>query len=135
MYLFELWFSLDRCPGVGSLCFLRKLHTAFPIVVVPIYIPTNSIGGFPLFHTLSSGIFRTLQLNVMHHILRAILLQVRPGNTILFSIHCSLPPPGYIYFRNTDLHLVLCSSIFLHTLKAPHLFSLLSVTLFPSYLL
>ena len=26
----------------------------FSIVVVPIYIPTNSIGGFPSLHTLSS---------------------------------------------------------------------------------
>ena len=26
----------------------------FPIVAAPIYIPTNSVGGFPFLHTLSS---------------------------------------------------------------------------------
>ena len=26
----------------------------FSIVVVPIYIPTNNVGGFPFLHTLSS---------------------------------------------------------------------------------
>ena len=46
--------------GISGSCshsifsFLRKLYTLFSIVAVPIYIPTNSIGGFPSLHTLSS---------------------------------------------------------------------------------
>ena len=36
-----------------SLVFLRKLHIVFA-VTVPVYIPTNSVGGFPSLNTLSS---------------------------------------------------------------------------------
>ena len=39
--------------GSFTVRFLRKLML-FSIVVVPIYIPTNSVGGFPSLHTLSS---------------------------------------------------------------------------------
>ena len=52
MYLFELWFSPDRCPGVGLLDpmvvpFIVFWWTSllFSLVVVPIYTPTHSIGG------------------------------------------------------------------------------------------
>ena len=31
-----------------------ELSTLFSIVAVPIYIPTNSVGGFPFLHILSS---------------------------------------------------------------------------------
>ena len=61
MYLFELWFSLGICPGVGLLghvvvLFLVSKGTSmlFSIVAVPIYIPTNSVRRFPFFHTISS---------------------------------------------------------------------------------
>ena len=50
MYVFKLWFSLDRCPEVRLLDhmavpFLVFWGTSilFSIVVVPIYIPTSSI--------------------------------------------------------------------------------------------
>ena len=33
---------------------LRNLHILSSIVVVPIYISTNNVGGFPFLHTLSS---------------------------------------------------------------------------------
>ena len=36
------------------LVFKRTLHTASPQWAMPIYIPTNSVGGFPFLHTLSS---------------------------------------------------------------------------------
>ena len=56
MYLFELWFSLGICPGVGLLghvvvLFLVSKGTCmlFSVVAVPIYIPTNSVRGFPFF--------------------------------------------------------------------------------------
>ncbi|MQJ84057.1 DUF3704 domain-containing protein [Escherichia coli] len=39
--------------GTSMYRFLRYLNT-FSIVVVPAYIPTNSAGGFPFLHTLSS---------------------------------------------------------------------------------
>ena len=34
--------------------FLRKIHILFSIVVVPVYIPTNSIEGCHFFHTFSN---------------------------------------------------------------------------------
>ena len=59
MCLFELWFSLDRCPGVGLLdqmviLFLVfwEISIPFSIVVAPIYIPTDSVVVFPFLHTL-----------------------------------------------------------------------------------
>ena len=58
-YLFKLWFTLGRCLGVVLLylmvdlfLFFKGNSVVFSIVVVPIYIPTNSKGGFPFFHTL-----------------------------------------------------------------------------------
>jgi len=61
MYLLELLFSPDICPGVGLLDHMVVLflvfkgaYTMFSAVVLPIYIPTNSLAGFPVIHTLSS---------------------------------------------------------------------------------
>ena len=39
--------------GSSIFRFLRNLHAVFQ-VAAPIYIPTNSVGGFPFVHTLSS---------------------------------------------------------------------------------
>ena len=59
MYPLEFWFSLDICPGVGLLDHVVTLFLVFwgtsilfSTVVVPIYIPTNSVGRFPFLHTL-----------------------------------------------------------------------------------
>ena len=59
MYLLELWFSLDSCPGVGLLdhmvplyLFLTYLHTVFHNDS-PAYISTNSEGEFHFLSTLS----------------------------------------------------------------------------------
>ena len=63
MYLFrfEFLFLLGRCPGVGSLDDMVTLSFVFWgtsmlffIVVVPVFIPTNSVGVFPFLHTLTS---------------------------------------------------------------------------------
>ena len=61
VYLFELWFSLDICPGVGSMDHMVVVYLVFKgasvlfsVVVVSIYIPTNSVGGFPFLNTFSS---------------------------------------------------------------------------------
>ena len=56
MYLFKPWFSLDICPGVGLLDHIVALFLVYKgasILDVPIYISTNSVGGFPFLHTLS----------------------------------------------------------------------------------
>ena len=54
MYLSGLEFSLDICPGVGFLDHFLTLFLVFdgmpilfPIVASPVYIPTNSVEGFP----------------------------------------------------------------------------------------
>ena len=54
-------FFLDICPGVGLLdhkatLFLGFLTNSilFSILAAPIYIPANSIRGFPFLHTLFS---------------------------------------------------------------------------------
>ena len=60
MYLSELWFSLDMCPEVGLLDHVVALFLLFKgiyvlfILTVPVYIPTDSVGGFLFLHTLSS---------------------------------------------------------------------------------
>ena len=61
MYLFEWKFCPEINPGVGLQGHMEVLYlffwgtaTLFSIVVVPIYIPTNSKGGYPFLHTLSS---------------------------------------------------------------------------------
>ena len=58
---FELWFSLDTWSEVGLLDHMRTLFLVFwrpsllfSTVAAPIHIPTNSVGGFFFFHTLSS---------------------------------------------------------------------------------
>ena len=58
---FKLWFSLDICPGVRLLdhkvalfLLFQEASILFSTVVVLLYIPTNSVGGFPFLHTLSN---------------------------------------------------------------------------------
>ena len=55
---FELYFWLDICPGVRLLddmvlLLLILFSMLFSIVAAPVYIPINSIQGFPFLHTLS----------------------------------------------------------------------------------
>ena len=51
-------FCADVCPGVGQLDHMVALSSGtsilFSIVAAPIYIPTNSVGGFPFLYTFSS---------------------------------------------------------------------------------
>ena len=55
MYLFELWFSPDICPGAG----LQGTSILFSTVGASIYIPANPVGRFPFLHTFSSIYKRT----------------------------------------------------------------------------
>ena len=60
MYLFELKFSPDICPGMGllghmvTMLVFKGTFILFSLVAAPIYIPINSVGEFPLLHNLSS---------------------------------------------------------------------------------
>ena len=72
MYLFELWFSLDICPGVGLLDHMVVLFLVFwgsyillSIVVAAINIATNSEGGFLFIHTLYRQHFLFVDLLMM----------------------------------------------------------------------
>ena len=54
------FFFLDICPIVGLLdhkiallLVFQETSILFSIVVVPVYISTNSVGGFPFLHILS----------------------------------------------------------------------------------
>ena len=50
MYLIKLWFSPYIWPGVGSFFFFLRNSILFFLVVVPMYIPTNSVPGLPFLH-------------------------------------------------------------------------------------
>ena len=61
MNIFELWFSLNICPGmelqdhiIALFLLFKRTSILFSIVAVPIYILTNSVGEFPFLHILSS---------------------------------------------------------------------------------
>ena len=59
VYPFKLWFSLDIWSGIAgsydsSISTFKEISVLFFIVVVSIYIPTNSVGGFSFLHNLSS---------------------------------------------------------------------------------
>ena len=66
MYLLELWFSQGICPAVKllghllDLCldfFFNGTSILFSTAAAPTSIPTNSVGGFPFLHKLSSIYF------------------------------------------------------------------------------
>jgi len=61
MYLSGLEFCLDIYPDVDLLDHMVILFLVFcgssilfSIVAAPIYIPINTVGGFPFLHTLSN---------------------------------------------------------------------------------
>ena len=60
MCLLELCFSPDMCPGLELLDLVvlylvfKGTSVLFFIVIVPIYMPTSSVGRFLFLHTLSS---------------------------------------------------------------------------------
>ena len=66
IYLFKVLFSFsfDTYPGVELLDHMVVLclicwetSILFSIVAAPVYIPTNSVGGFPFLHILTNTLF------------------------------------------------------------------------------
>ena len=71
MYFLKPWIPPDTCPGVWLLKHMVALFLVFEgasilfsIVAAPIYIPTNSVRGFPFLHTLSNIIIDFLIMAV-----------------------------------------------------------------------
>jgi len=63
MHLFTPCFSLDIYPGMGVLDHTVALFLSFPRTSIlfsrlaaPIYIPINSVEGFPFLHIFSSTV-------------------------------------------------------------------------------
>ena len=44
---FMPWSGIAGLCGNSILSFLNNPHTVFETVVVPVYVPTSSVGGFP----------------------------------------------------------------------------------------
>ena len=68
-------FCPDICPRGGFLGHMVVVYlvfwgtsTLFSIVVVPIYIPTNSIGGYPFLYTLSSICYVLLMTAILNNV-------------------------------------------------------------------
>ena len=88
LYLFEFCFSPDICLGVRLLDHMVILYLVFKgtsllfsVVVVPIYIPTSRVGGFPS-STVSPAF-------ILYFFIMAILIYVRWYH-IVISICISL---------------------------------------------
>ena len=72
MYLFEWKFCPDISPGVGLLDHLVVLYLVFwgtSVLIfhggLPIYIPTNSVGGFPFLHTSPAFVIHNLLMIII----------------------------------------------------------------------
>ena len=114
MYFLKPWIPPDTCPGVWLLKHMVALFLVFEgasilfsIVAAPIYIPTNSVRGFPFPHTLSNIIIDFLIMAiptgvkwyfivVFNFIFLIVMLSI-------FS--CASWPPVYLLQRNVYLAL------------------------------
>ena len=104
MYLFELLFSPDICPGVGLLDHVVVLYVVFwatsilfSIVVIPVYIPTSSVRGFPFLHTLQhSNIYCLYPLQCMYIVWRSMVAQqVKDSVLLLLCYGLNLWPRNF----------------------------------------
>ena len=99
--------GIARLYSSSVFSFLGNFHK-FSIVAVPIYIPTNSVGGFPFPHTLSKHLF------FVDFLMMAILTGVR-WYLIVILIYLSL------IISNVE-HLFMCLLVMcMSSLKKCHL--------------
>jgi len=71
--------------------FLRNIHTV-SIVAVPVYIPTNSIGGFSSLHTLSSICLLTTSMLIFHDLAAEVRKGLQGG--VVFEMYLFWIPNG-----------------------------------------
>ena len=106
LYLFKLQFSpfLDIWPKVGLLDRMVTLFlvfwgmfTLFSTVTAPIYIPTNSVGGFPFLHNFPSIYYLELfkdsysgKCEVIPHCISLMISAIEHLNLIVILICISL---------------------------------------------
>ena len=91
---------LDKCPRVGLLDHMVVLFLVFQgtsvlfsIEAIPIYIPTNSVGGFPFLHTLSSIHSLQIKATLFHSVDQDQLILPRRRHPLLTCSSMSIKSP------------------------------------------
>ena len=124
VYLFKLCFFPDICPEVGLLdhivalflFFLKNLHTVLHNAYT-IYIPTNSVRGFPFLHTFWDSFWwilrktpRLVRLKYAEVIMPTTKsslkgVSVKPQD---YFFEIFLPPKGLLTIRHSSHYWMMC---------------------------